>query len=176
MSATKKCSKCSEDISASAKKCKHCHADLRNWFLRHKIISALLIFFLVGSISGAMRDSGRPSSSTDGSVVEKEEVLAMEVTSAELFSAYDKNEIAADEKYKDKWVEVSGFVDNIGKDLMDDMYVSLKTGHVIMRIQCMLNYSEVDKAARLKEGQKITLQGRVDGKLMNVLLRECVIL
>lgn len=47
---TKKCSKCGEEILADAKKCKHCQADLRNWFVRHKIISIILLLFLLGIV------------------------------------------------------------------------------------------------------------------------------
>jgi uncharacterized membrane protein YvbJ len=39
---TKKCPKCGEEIQASAKKCKHCQSDLRNWFVRHKIMTGIL--------------------------------------------------------------------------------------------------------------------------------------
>jgi hypothetical protein len=40
----KKCPKCGEEILASAKTCKHCHSDLRNWFMRHKLITIFIIF------------------------------------------------------------------------------------------------------------------------------------
>ncbi len=50
---TKKCPKCQEDIQLDAKKCKHCGADLRSWFVRHKIISIvggiIIIMFVVTS-------------------------------------------------------------------------------------------------------------------------------
>lgn len=39
---TKKCSKCGEEIQSSAKKCKHCQADLRNWFARHKVLTGVI--------------------------------------------------------------------------------------------------------------------------------------
>ena len=51
---TKKCPKCQEDIQLGAKKCKHCGADLRNWFVRHKIITGILILFFIGIIGSAM--------------------------------------------------------------------------------------------------------------------------
>ena len=48
---TKSCPKCGEEIKASAKICKHCKADLRNWFARHKLLTVVLIFFALISIS-----------------------------------------------------------------------------------------------------------------------------
>lgn len=50
---TKKCPKCKEEIRKDAKKCKHCQADLRNWFLRHKIVSVILLLIIIGIIFGS---------------------------------------------------------------------------------------------------------------------------
>lgn len=44
---TKKCPKCGEEIQASAKKCKHCQADLRNWFVKHKIMTGILALVVI---------------------------------------------------------------------------------------------------------------------------------
>ena len=39
-----------------------------------------------------------------------------------LFNEYDKNSVAADAKYEDKIVVVSGTIQSIGKDIMDTAY------------------------------------------------------
>lgn len=44
---TKKCPKCGEDILQSAKRCKHCQADLRSWVNRHPIKTFFLIILLI---------------------------------------------------------------------------------------------------------------------------------
>jgi len=51
---SKTCKHCHEKIPEKAKKCKHCGSDQRNWFLRHKIVSAILIFVIVGLIGNAL--------------------------------------------------------------------------------------------------------------------------
>jgi hypothetical protein len=58
MEQTKKCSKCSEPIQKSAQKCKHCGADLRNWFAKHKIITVILALFALGIIGSAINGGG----------------------------------------------------------------------------------------------------------------------
>jgi len=51
-SQTKKCPKCGEDIQTSAKRCKHCQADLRNWFSRHKVITVIMVLAVLVIIAG----------------------------------------------------------------------------------------------------------------------------
>ena len=86
------------------------------------------------------------------------------------------NEIAADEKYKNKTVEVSGTVQDIGKDLLDSMYITLQTNDLITSVQCMLEDSESGKAANLNKGNAVSVKGEVNGKMMNVLINDCVII
>jgi hypothetical protein len=40
---TKKCRSCGEEVLKSAKKCKHCQADLRSWINQHPFVTFLLI-------------------------------------------------------------------------------------------------------------------------------------
>ncbi len=73
--ATKKCSKCKEDVHDDAKKCKHCGSDLRNWFVRHKILTVILTLLVIGIISskngGKTPNTNPPSSDSSNSVVEE---------------------------------------------------------------------------------------------------------
>ena len=45
--AVRACPQCKEEIQLGAKKCKHCGADMRNWFMRHPVISTILVFFVL---------------------------------------------------------------------------------------------------------------------------------
>jgi len=50
------CKHCKKDIPEGAKKCPECQSDLRNWFIRHKIITGILGLFVLGvilSVTGA---------------------------------------------------------------------------------------------------------------------------
>jgi hypothetical protein len=78
------------------------------------------------SDSAAIAPSSAPQPPVTPSEPEAAPPAAQEVSSSELYSAYNSNEVAADEQYKDKQVKVTGEVESIGKDLMDTMYVSLK--------------------------------------------------
>jgi hypothetical protein len=67
MAETKQCSKCKESIDATAKRCKHCQADLRNWFVRHKIMTAGLVLLLLIIVAAAGGDDSDSSSSSSSS-------------------------------------------------------------------------------------------------------------
>ena len=62
---TTKCPKCKEEIAKDATKCKHCGADLRNWFVKHKIITGILVLFILGIIISASNGNKGTTSDTN---------------------------------------------------------------------------------------------------------------
>ncbi|MDD4938044.1 MAG: Ltp family lipoprotein [Candidatus Shapirobacteria bacterium] len=60
----KKCKSCQTEIDNKAKKCPHCQADQRNWFIKHKILTGILIIIIIAIISNM--SGGEKSSSTTG--------------------------------------------------------------------------------------------------------------
>lgn len=52
----------------------------------------------------------------------------MQVNIRDILAAYENNEVGADNQYKGKLIEVTGIVDNIKKDIFDNLYVTLGTG------------------------------------------------
>lgn len=80
---TKKCPKCGELIQASAKRCKHCQADLRNWFVRHKIITGILILIVLGIIVSAGGNKDKSTTSDNNtSDAKKTEAVTYKISEA----------------------------------------------------------------------------------------------
>lgn len=102
-------------------------------------------------------------------------VQAMPVPLTTLLSEYKDNEIRADSRFKGKFVAVSGVVGDIKKDILNDVYLTIGTGKQfeIPVVQCFVADGEEAAAAALTKGTKVSAVGRVDGLMMNVLLREC---
>lgn len=169
----KTCKHCKAEVPADAKKCKHCTGDLRNWFVRHWIITGIIIIVGVGSVAGGGKQSSS-SSTTSKTDTANTETAAIKITATQLASEYTANEISADSKYKDKILEVSGTVSNVGKTL-GSPYVTLKTDEVLSDIQCMLKDSEQSKAGNLQKGQNIVVKGKDRGKSLNITLSNCSI-
>lgn len=151
----------------------------KNWFMKHKIITIILvlvILFIIGSIFGGNNGTSQVSDlRTNSNEPQKEVVAPIQITSIQLSEEYDANKVAADAKYKGKILEVTGIIDNIGKDILDDPYVVLKgTPTKLFGIQCMFKKSDEQKLINLSKGSEITLTGKVSGELIgNVILREC---
>jgi len=94
------------------------------------------------------------------------------VSANQLYSEYNSNEVAADAKYKGKVVIVSGTIQDIGKDIMDDAYIVIGGKGFLDGVQCTFTKGEQSSVARLSKGQQVTVKGEVAGKMGNVLINK----
>lgn len=90
-----------------------------------------------------------------------------ELTANQLYNAYNENEIAADKKYKNKKLAVTGIVSGIS-EVLGKVTVDLKVGgrYDITTIKCSID--DKDVVAALRKGQKITVIGICDGLTANL--------
>lgn len=100
----------------------------------------------------------------------KNEAPAFTLKANKLFKEYSDNEVAADAKYKGKVVVVSGTVQNIGKDMMDQAYVVIGGSGLMDGVQCTFTKGENNSVAALTKGVVVNIKGEVTGKMGNVLL------
>lgn len=96
------------------------------------------------------------------------------VAAEELVNLYSANQVAADRRFKGKYIRVTGAIDELGKDIMNCPYVNLTAGtRQVRRAQCVFEKSDEAALAALKKGQRISIVGRCDGLMGNVLVRMC---
>ena len=99
-----------------------------------------------------------------------------ELTANQLYRAYNENEIAADKKYKNKKLAVTGIVSDIS-EVWGKVSVDLKVGsrYDFTTIKCSID--DKDVVAALRKGQKITVIGICDGLTANLYigLNDCKI-
>ena len=139
---------------------------LKKWWVWVLIVVA--VFGVIGSIGDS--ESGSTASAPRQEVQEES---AIAVTAVKLATEYKDNQVAADIKYKDKIVEVSGTVETIGKDILEDSYVFFEGAGIVNRIQCYVSKANEASIASLASGQKVTMRGRVDGGTFNVIVKNC---
>lgn len=137
---------------------------------------SLIVFSIF--ISRPSRSSTSTSSQTSsGSSARPSEQIIEVPDIAKFVKDYSDNELASDNSYKGKLVKVTGTVGTVSKDILDKPYVILGSGGAfeVISVQCSLDDSSVKEAASLKKGQRVTVVGRVSGRMMNVQVSDCVI-
>ena len=95
------------------------------------------------------------------------------ISASKLYKEYNENEIAADEKYKGKIIEVTGVIRDIGNDIMDNAYITLVGNEYFGDIQCYFNEKSV--VAKLSKGERITVIGSCSGLMINVQINNCIV-
>ena len=85
------------------------------------------------------------------------------VSAREIASDYDDNEVAADQKYKGKILEVSGIVASIDSSVGDQAIMQLAGKKEIPFITALGNNDFNQYAKTLKEGQNVVLICEGDG-------------
>lgn len=120
-------------------------------------------------------------SEADGSVssfrsaaIEHEKIEYIEVTASKLISDYEDNQVAADQKYKSKWLKVTGTISSIDTDIGGDVYICLEDSSdawSFTDVQCYFN--DDNSVASLKNGNTVTVIGKCTGMFWNVELSDC---
>lgn len=186
-----KCPECGKDVSDSAVSCPNCGKPLqatqklsdptpapapqkkKKGIFKKIIIGIVVIFvglFVLGMLVGD--DKKTSSSVASQASAPKEDVFVVSVE--DICNAYKNNEVAADKIFKGNLVQITGIVDDVKKDIMDSLYVTLKRQYEFdfCQPQCFFDDEYEDQLANLRKGQKVTIIGRVDGLMMNVLIKE----
>jgi len=100
------------------------------------------------------------------------------ITVEELYSAFSADEMAADAKFTDKTLKVTGVVDRITvNDVHDIYYIILASDEKKEQwnVRCTFGKKHGPQLNRLTTGQAVTAQGKYDGYKANILMRDCVL-
>ena len=111
--------------------------------------------------------------------IEREATSAtiIQITALDLIAEYEANEIAADQKYEGKILDITGAIDDFGEDIFGTKYLTFSDGSEfsITGVQCYFSDKHVSQLANLRKGQIVTARGKGNGKLFNILVRGCSI-
>ena len=103
---------------------------------------------------------------------------AIELTVEELLSAYQADGAAADAKFTNKTLKITGVVDRIEvKDILDIHYITLTGAEkpLLQAVRCMFHREHGPELSQLTIGQTVTVQGKYDGSIVNMSMRDCVL-
>ncbi len=103
----------------------------------------------------------------------------VEISVSELFATYWEDQPAADEKFTDKIMKISGTVASIDlKDILDTYYIRL-TGaddDILNSVQCFFDKRHENALRQLEKGQQVAVQGRFNGSVIAVRIVDCRLL
>ena len=152
---------------------------MKNQSLLKKVTYAsfvLVVAFILITISGynkVYNDAQWAKAKEKGTIA-----TTIKTSSTELAKAYvEDNSVKADERYKNKTVEIVGTVDILGQEL-SQRYIILSSEKGIPNVQLFLKKeSEINKLGKLNRGDTVTAQGVVAGKLKskNVAVTDCIL-
>lgn len=98
----------------------------------------------------------------------------VEVSAIELLESFGQDENAAEERFLGKTVSVSGIIQSL-ENSPGKTTITLESGDPISAVVCEMNNMLQADFSSLEEGQQLTIKGECSGKLMDVILVNCVI-
>jgi RNA polymerase subunit RPABC4/transcription elongation factor Spt4 len=161
---TKKCKHCKMDIPKDAKICPHCRKKQKSGILKW-VVLILIIGVVIGAVTGEDKSADSTTKQTEATAPDsqKQESESIEYTSVsvnDMMDALNNNAMGASDKYKGKYLEITGKLTNIdaaGKyiDLMAD------GDFEIIGVQCYIkNDDQKAKIASMSKGDTVTLKGK----------------
>jgi hypothetical protein len=174
-----KCKRCGNEVVANAAACPQCGLAVSKGSSTSKLVLiglgglGLCIFgtCFVGAV-GALAGKGSGGAAS-GASARASEARFVEIST--LLSEYRDNEVRADSNFKGHYITTTGLVGDVKRDVMNSIYVTLGTGGrlEVPKVQCFFSDAQAKKAATLSSGTRVTVLGRVDGLMLNVLVRDC---
>ncbi len=171
----KRCRECGVEVSSEAPTCPKCGVKnpVRKRGRVLVVVASLALFLVVvANMGGGDKQSGTSAASAAPRAAQP----PIEVSNAQLWKEYDANEVAADERYKDRSLLVSGSIESIDKDAFGNMVLHLKSPEMFANTMATLDDSQKANAMQLAKGQAVKVQCRGAGKILrSPNLRDCVL-
>lgn len=143
-----------------------------------KVAIWIILGIVVLTITGLSRMNADKTVAQPAAAAMTQKIL--EADAQTLTAAYEENEVKADMAYKGKTLRITGIVDKIGTDIIDDAYIIVGTGKEFEhpQIQCyFMDVEEVNKVADLLAGDEVIIEGICDGTaVVNIQIKDCSVI
>ena len=155
-----------------------------------KVLSVLLIALVSMGAEGECTDEAAveaeiaqtveaaPTVRPEATMATTPKISIIRVTAEELWQAYDANELAADQRYRDKVLEVTGTVSKVGRSYNDEPYIELDTRQdfTTTGVRCYFAEEHVAQFASLQVGDPLVVRGRNGGiDLFDIEMHGCTV-
>ena len=103
----------------------------------------------------------------------------LQLTVAELLSAYEADGVAADARFTNKILKITGVVDKINvKDSLNIYSITLnspKKTTLLQGVRCVFDKTYGNALNQLSSGQTVTVQGKYTGSVIDISIRDCIL-
>jgi hypothetical protein len=121
-----------------------------------------------------------PATAEESEPSADEEIQSIpELTVTELCTSYQSYGMAGHDEFKNSVFRVRGIVDSIvAKDVVEQYRVALTDAepHPLGDIYCKFEKKDAPMLQKLSVGQELTVQGKYDGFVTNIVLRDCILI
>lgn len=135
---------------------------MRSW---KKIVTGVILLALVGAGYGWYAFQKAPPDI-------REQKAGIEITAIDLLKAFQQDEMAANAKYVDQVLMVTGTVTGIQTDSSGQATVSLQTNDLLAAVTCSF-YQDDEGVKKIKAGSPARIKGVCTGMLTDVVLNKC---
>jgi hypothetical protein len=134
--------------------------------MRSMFASLALPLFLVGCDHG-YREHADATATERSSPLGEDRTPKLPVDADKLWADYDRDVAAADEKYRDKWIEVTGTVSSVITDFTGDAVVRLAVPEAYLdTVDATMSRTETTPTTLLCEGLRVSLVCKGEGEFM----------
>lgn len=146
-------------------------------------LGIVIFFAVIGAVAskGSSSNSKSTLNNTDTNTnvqTPTQEVKKPEVViTSELIAEFDKNKLAAEDKYKDKYIEFEGKVKNISEDIAGTPYLSIEPVtnqeyYFGTTLACYFNKNKqqgLEIVKGLENGEIYSLRGTISGMTLGII-------
>lgn len=149
------CKACGKEIAKGIKKCPNCGKDNRNFFVKHKILTGIVVLIVLG-ILASTGNSGTETTKTSSEVQQSIEYTNVNIDT--LINDLETNALKANTDYKGKYLEITNcIVSNIDGQ---GSYFSVRGSDEwsFTNVQIFIDKEHIEQVASLSKGQALTLK------------------
>lgn len=173
-----KCKNCGNLFSRNLTHCPNCgtRTPAASTFITIAFTVGTMLLIFVIILLTFFDDTPSEAGYSPQQVENKTEIHYIEVTADDIFSAFEDNEVAAEERFKGQLVKITGIVDDINsQSVLTSANILLKSdGMGFSCVQCNFNSENSKALAAVKKGESITIIGTCEGKsFLNVIINAC---
>ena len=103
---------------------------------------------------------------------------ATEITVADLLATFEKEGEAANARFASQILKVTGAIEKINvKQALDIYSITLNSPRkslLLQGVRCVFDRSQAAELSQLATGQTVSVQGKFTGSMIDVSLRDCV--